>query len=104
MLGDIAVANGTYDLHHKVNSSEVDEKGVFTQVFERAHGGWLCINSQRTVLRENSNAKSKKQSTRRASVPYSAVLKERQDHSVANRQKSTVVSTTSKIGRPRSRF
>ncbi len=36
MLGDIAVANGTYMLHHKVNSAQVDEKGVFTHVFERA--------------------------------------------------------------------
>ena len=54
MLGDIAVANGTYVLHHKVNSAELNEKGIFTHVFERAHGGWLCINSQRTVLRERS--------------------------------------------------
>jgi ketosteroid isomerase-like protein len=61
MLGDIAVANGTYTLHHKLNSSEVDEKGVFTQVFERTHGGWLCINSQRTTLREEASAKQKKQ-------------------------------------------
>ena len=38
MLGDIAVANGTYTLHHKVNSAEVDEKGVFTHVFERLRG------------------------------------------------------------------
>jgi ketosteroid isomerase-like protein len=62
MLGDIAVANGTYTLHHKANSGEVDEKGVFTQVFERAHGNWLCINSQRTTLREDASAKQKKQS------------------------------------------
>src|SRR6266568_7168113 len=62
MLGDIAVANGTYVLHHKVSSGQVDEKGVFTHVFERARGGWMCINSQRTGLRENSNAKGKKQS------------------------------------------
>ncbi len=61
MLGDIAVANGTYTLHHKLNSGEVDEKGVFTQVFERTHGGWLCINSQRTTLREEASAKQKKQ-------------------------------------------
>jgi ketosteroid isomerase-like protein len=63
MLGDIAVANGTYTLHHKVNTAEVDEKGVFTHVFERVRGGWLCINSQRTVLRQDNNAKQKKQST-----------------------------------------
>lgn len=61
MLGDIAVANGTYTLHHKAISGEVDEKGVFTQVFERAHGGWLCINSQQTTLRADASAKQKKQ-------------------------------------------
>ncbi len=60
MLGDIAVANGTYTLHHKVNSAEVEEKGVFTQVFERAHGGWLCINSQRTFLKQDASGKQKK--------------------------------------------
>jgi len=62
MLGDTAVANGTYALHHKVGSAQMDEKGVFTHVFERVHGGWLCINSQRTVLREDSSTKSRKQS------------------------------------------
>jgi ketosteroid isomerase-like protein len=68
MLGDIAVANGTYTLHHKVSSSEVNEKGVFTQVFERARAGWVCINSQRTLLRQDSNAKQKKQSN--AEMPF----------------------------------
>ena len=68
MLGDVAVANGTYTLHHKVASAEVNEKGIFTHVFEQSHGGWLCINSQRTVLREDSNAKAKKQSN--AELPF----------------------------------
>lgn len=63
MLGDIAVANGTYLLRHKTGSSPVEERGVFTQVFERTHGGWMCINSQRTVLRQDSTGKQKKQST-----------------------------------------
>ena len=67
MLGDIAVANGTYVLHHRANSGLVDEKGVFTHVFERAHNGWLCINSQRTVVRED-NGKGKKQSN--AELPF----------------------------------
>jgi ketosteroid isomerase-like protein len=62
-LGDIAVANGTYTLHHKVNNAEVDEKGIFTHVFERVRGGWLCINSQRTVLVRDNSAKQKKPST-----------------------------------------
>ncbi|HVN93915.1 MAG TPA: nuclear transport factor 2 family protein [Terracidiphilus sp.] len=57
MLGDTAVANGTYTLRHKVGSSLVDEKGIFTQVFERSRGGWLCINSQRTLLRQDAAKK-----------------------------------------------
>jgi ketosteroid isomerase-like protein len=79
MLGDIAVANGTYALHHKVNSAQADEKGIFTHVFERAHGGWLCINSQRTVLREDSNAKGKKQSN--AELPFHIPLFSKSDKS-----------------------
>jgi ketosteroid isomerase-like protein len=59
MLGDIAVANGTYTLHHKMNGTEMDEKGVFTHVFERVRSGWLCINSQRTTLKQE-NSKQKK--------------------------------------------
>jgi ketosteroid isomerase-like protein len=55
MLGDIAVVNGTYTLHHKVNGAETDEKGIFTHVFERVHGEWVCVNSQRTLLREDAN-------------------------------------------------
>jgi ketosteroid isomerase-like protein len=77
MLGDIAVANGTYTLHHKVNSAQVDEKGVFTHVFERLRGGWVCVNSQRTALREASNAKQKKQST--AEEPFHIPLFSRSD-------------------------
>jgi ketosteroid isomerase-like protein len=68
MLGDIAVANGTYTLHHKVNSAQVDEKGVFTHVFERLRGGWVCVNSQRTALHEDTNAKGKKGSN--VEVPF----------------------------------
>jgi len=68
MLGDVAVANGTYSLHRKISSGPVDEKGVFTHVFERTHGGWLCINSQRTVLREEASVKTRKQSN--AELPF----------------------------------
>ena len=79
MLGDIAVANGTYTLHRKAGSAEVNEKGVFTHVFEKAHGGWLCINSQRTILREDSNAKPKKQSN--AELPFHVPLFGKSDKS-----------------------
>jgi hypothetical protein len=78
MLGDIAVANGTYVLHHKVASGEVDEKGVFTHVFDRQKGNWVCVNSQRTVLREDSpNGKKKKQSD--AELPFHIPLFSKSD-------------------------
>ena len=82
MLGDIAVANGTYTLHHKVNSAQVDEKGVFTHVFERLRGGWVCVNSQRTALREDSSAKQKKSTT--ASEPFHVPFFSRSDKSDKN--------------------
>src|SRR6266568_8991068 len=69
MLGDIAVANGTYLLHHRAGSGQVDEKGVFTQVFERIRGGWVCVNSQRTLLREDVAGKKKKQASD-AEMPF----------------------------------
>jgi len=69
MLGDVAVANGTYVLHHKGTAGPVDEKGVFTHVFQRAHNGWICVNSQRTVLREDGPAtRTKKKSD--AEMPF----------------------------------
>lgn len=64
LLGDIAVANGTYKLHHKTpDGKQTDEKGVFTHVFEKVRGGWVCINSQRTAVREDVPGKKKSQST-----------------------------------------
>ncbi len=69
MLGDVAVANGTYTLHHKAATGSVDEKGIFTHVFQRHRNGWLCVNSQRTILREEApGAKKKKQSD--AELPF----------------------------------
>jgi ketosteroid isomerase-like protein len=64
VLGDVAVANGTYVLHHKGANGPVDEKGVFTQVFQQVHDRWLCINSQRTTVVESGvhTAKAKKKS------------------------------------------
>jgi hypothetical protein len=77
MLGDVAVTNGTYALHHKATAGEVTEKGIFTHVYERSHGSWLCINSQRTVLHEDSNARQKKQST--AELPFHIPLFSKSD-------------------------
>lgn len=59
MLGDVAVANGTYSYTHKVNGNVVDEKGVFTHVFQRLRGNWVCLNAQRTLLRAEAPTRVK---------------------------------------------
>lgn len=63
MLGDTAVASGTYTLRHRVGSQTVDDQGVFTHVFEKQHDRWVCLNSQRTVLRQDGTGRQKKQSS-----------------------------------------
>ena len=73
MLGDVAVANGTYSFTHKQDGKEVDEKGVFTHVFQRQHGNWLCLNAQRTMLREDAPGKAKAakaKSESKAELPF----------------------------------
>ncbi len=79
LLGDTAVANGTYVLHHKTPGGVVDEKGVFTHVFERVRNGWLCINSQRTSVRADAPGKQKRQSN--AELPFHIPLFTRSDKS-----------------------
>ena len=69
MMGDTAVAYGTYTLHRKPGgTAPVEEKGVFTHIYEHARGGWMCISSQRTRLPEEASGKSKKQSG--AEMPF----------------------------------
>jgi hypothetical protein len=60
-------------LHHKVGGSPVDEKGVFTHVFEKVRAGWMCINSQRTLLHEGASgsaAKTAKKNPSSAESPF----------------------------------
>jgi len=73
MLGDVAVANGTYSFTHKGASGQVEEKGVFTHVFQRQHGNWVCLNAQRTLLREDAPGKvgkTKAKSESKAELPF----------------------------------
>ncbi len=60
MLGDVAVANGTYKFTHKAGGGEVEEKGVFTHVFQKQHGNWVCLNAQRTAVGSGVPAKAVK--------------------------------------------
>jgi ketosteroid isomerase-like protein len=79
MLGDVAVANGTYSLRHRAGNAEANDKGIFTHVFQKSHGTWLCINSQRTMLHEDpaTASKAKKQSS--AELPFHVPLFSKSD-------------------------
>ncbi|WP_161557523.1 nuclear transport factor 2 family protein [Acidisarcina polymorpha] len=54
MLGDVALVNGTYVLRRRANGHPVDEKGVFSHVFQRNRSNWQCINAQRTIVVEQA--------------------------------------------------
>jgi hypothetical protein len=53
-VGDIAIVNGTYVMSWKTEKGPVLEKGIFSHVFEHVRTNWLCLNSQRTVVAEDS--------------------------------------------------
>jgi hypothetical protein len=70
MLGDVAVVNGTYITRRKDGSNEIEERGIFTHVYQRVRSNWLCINSQRTVVAEDSGAKQKTAKKSNADLPF----------------------------------
>jgi hypothetical protein len=72
MLGDVSVVNGTYILRHKNSSGNdtVEERGIFTHVYQRVRSNWLCINAQRTIVVEESSAKQKISKKSNADLPF----------------------------------
>lgn len=51
------LVNGTYTIKWQQSSGSltpgtIDEKGIFTQVFQGSNGHWSCVSSQRTVVAE----------------------------------------------------
>jgi ketosteroid isomerase-like protein len=53
-VGDVAIVNGTYVMSWKGDKGPVLEKGIFSHVFEHVRETWLCLNSQRTVVAEET--------------------------------------------------
>jgi len=54
LRGDVAIVNGTYVMSWKAEKGPVLEKGIFSHVYEHVHNNWLCLNSQRTVVAEDT--------------------------------------------------
>lgn len=59
LLGDVAVVNGTYITRRKTGTETTEERGIFTHVYQRVRSNWLCINSQRTLVAEETPGKQK---------------------------------------------
>jgi ketosteroid isomerase-like protein len=72
VLGDVAIATGTYAWRHRVGNNEVLDKGIFTHVFQRQHGQWMCVSAQETpVVTETPGAKPKSSKTKAQSeMPF----------------------------------
>lgn len=71
-LEDVAVVDGTYILKGKLNGVTREERGIFTHVYQRARGTWVCVHSQRTVVVEQSDQKTPKTATKKsnADLPF----------------------------------
>ena len=54
VVGEVAIVNGTYVMSWKGEKGPVLEKGIFSHVFEHVRNTWLCLNSQRTVVAEET--------------------------------------------------
>ena len=70
LLGDVAVVNGTYITRHKNGSETIEERGIFTHVYQKVRSNWLCINSQRTLVAEENGAKQKAAKKSNADLPF----------------------------------
>jgi hypothetical protein len=53
-VGDVAIVNGTYVMTWRAEKGPLLEKGIFSHVFEHVRSTWLCLNSQRTVVAEDT--------------------------------------------------
>jgi ketosteroid isomerase-like protein len=72
-IDNVAIVNGTYVMHWKLANGPLDEKGVYSHVFQHTRGGWVCLNSQQTVVAEGGKASETKE-TKEKSKTSSAAL------------------------------
>ena len=74
VLENLAVITGSYTEQLRVNDKAVQQKGVFTHIYQNIRGNWLCVNSHHTATEEpvRQARGSKKQSSLRGPLPHGA--------------------------------
>jgi hypothetical protein len=71
IIEDVAVVDGTYIERTKLNGVQRDERGIFTHVFQRVRNIWVCVQSQRTPVIEQSDEKKKSEKKKSdAELPF----------------------------------
>ena len=73
VLGDVAIATGTYSYRHKAGNAEALDTGVFTHVFQRQHGQWMCVSAQETAVASQmpgTKAQQKSKTHSQAEMPF----------------------------------
>ena len=71
VLGDVAIVQGTYLIQYRASSHTIDERGVFTHVYQRARASWLCVNAQRTAVFDQAEDKQKQAGKKsNAALPF----------------------------------
>lgn len=67
VIEDVAIVNGTYEESTKLNGVQHEENGVYTHIYQRTHGVWMCVQSQRTAfpVQANEGKKPRKKSGRK---------------------------------------
>jgi ketosteroid isomerase-like protein len=78
VLGDTAIAQGTYTLRRKWGDAMQEDRGIFTHVYQRTRTSWQCINGQRTIVREQVAAprKTEKAGELPFHIPFTGKKKE----------------------------
>jgi ketosteroid isomerase-like protein len=95
-LGDVALVNGTYILRRRSNGKPVEERGVFSHVFQRSRNTWQCINAQRTTVLEqavNGKPAAGTQKKSNAELPFHVPFLHKGDDSASQGATSTPQKT-----------
>ena len=58
-FGDLAVVIGTYVEQLRIHDQPVRRTGIFTHIYQRVHGDWLCVNAHRTTVVEPVRQKAR---------------------------------------------
>ncbi len=75
VLSDVALVQGTYVIHYKAGPHTVDERGVFTHIYQRSRTNWLCVSAQRTAVFDQTDEKQKQAGKKSsAALPFHVPL------------------------------